>query len=89
VFQTLKGKIISSPVLKYPVFSQRFILTADASGEGLDAVLSQGEIGKDLPVVFASRTLNRAEKNYRTTERNFYHRVGACGISDPIYTGKR
>jgi hypothetical protein len=28
-----------------------------------------GEIGKDLPVGFASRTLNRAEKRYSTTEK--------------------
>jgi hypothetical protein len=41
----------------------------DASGEGLGAVLSQGEITKDRPVAFASRTLNQAEKNYSTTEK--------------------
>ena len=62
VFQTLKGKLITPPVLKYPDFHQSFILTTDASGEGLGAVLSQGKVGKDLPVAFASRTLNRAER---------------------------
>ena len=68
-FQTLKGKLLAPPVLKYPDFNERFILTTDASGEGLGAVLSQGEVGKDLPVAFASRTLNQAEKNYSTTEK--------------------
>jgi hypothetical protein len=68
-FQILKRKLISPPVLKCPDFNQRFILTTDASGEGLGAVLSQGEIGKDLPVTFGSRTLNRAEKSYSTTEK--------------------
>ena len=62
MFQTLKGKLITPPVLKYPDFHQSFILTTDASGEGLGAVLSQGKVGKDLPVAFASRTLNRAER---------------------------
>jgi hypothetical protein len=39
-FQALKGKLITYPVLKYPDFTQCFILTMDASGEGLGAVLS-------------------------------------------------
>ena len=68
-FQTLKGKLISPPVLKCPDFNQRLILTTDASGEGLGAVLSQGEIGKDLPEAFASRNLNRGEKSYITREK--------------------
>jgi hypothetical protein len=68
-FQTLKGKLITPPVLKYPDFGQPFILTTDASGEGLGAVLSQGEITKDRPVAFASCTLNQAGKNYSTTEK--------------------
>jgi len=31
-------------------------------------VLSQGEIGRDLPIPFASRTFKKAEKNYSTVE---------------------
>jgi hypothetical protein len=41
-FQTLKGKLISPPILKYPDFNQRFILTTDASGEGLGAAVTGG-----------------------------------------------
>ena len=62
-FQTLKGKLILPPVLKHPDFNQRFILTMDASGKGLGALLSQEEIGKGLPVAFATRNLNQAEKS--------------------------
>jgi hypothetical protein len=81
-FQTLKGKLITPPVLKYPDFDQPFILTSDASGEGLGAVLSQGKITKDRPVAFASRTLNQAEKNYSTTEKELLAICGECAISD-------
>ena len=68
-FRGLKNKLISPPILRYPDYSREFILTTDASNEGVGAVLSQGEIGKDLPIAFASRSLNKAEKNYSTTEK--------------------
>jgi hypothetical protein len=34
----------------YPDFTKEIILTTDASNEGLGAILSQGENGKDLPI---------------------------------------
>jgi hypothetical protein len=30
--------------------------------------MSQGELGKDLPISFASRSLNKDERNYSTTK---------------------
>jgi hypothetical protein len=68
-FQTLKDRLVSKPILQYPDFSKEFILTADASNDGLGAILSQGEIGKDLPVAYASRNLNKADRNYSTSEK--------------------
>lgn len=68
-FETLKQAIMSEPILQHPNFKEKFILTTDASGVAISGVLSQGEIGKDLPIAFASRTLNDAEKRYSTTER--------------------
>jgi hypothetical protein len=60
----------------------------DASEEGLGAVLSQGEIGKDLPVVFASRTLNRAEKSYSTTEKELLAIVWGMRYFRPYLYGR-
>ena len=88
-FHTLKGKLITPPVLKYPDFNQPFILTTDASGEGLGAVLSQGEITRDLPVAFASRTLNRAEKNYSTTEQELLAIVWGMRYFRPYLYGRK
>ena len=46
--------------------------TTHASKKGLGAVLSQiGEDGKERPVAYASRTLNKAEKNYTTHKLEF------------------
>ena len=49
-FETLKDKLVTAPILQYPDFSKPYILTTDASGIGLGAVLSQGEVGKDKPI---------------------------------------
>jgi hypothetical protein len=67
-FNTLKECLITEPLLQYPDFTRPFLLTTDASNEAIGAVLSQGPVGKDLPLGYASRTLNNAEKNYPTVE---------------------
>ncbi|CAF4830994.1 unnamed protein product [Pieris macdunnoughi] len=68
-FDDLKNKLISAPILIYPDFTNPFVLTCDASNYAISAILSQGEIGKDQPIAFSSRTLNKAEVNYSTTEK--------------------
>lgn len=68
-FESLKGKLISAPILAYPDFTQPFLLTCDASNYAISAILSQGPIGQDRPIAYASRTLNKAECNYSVTEK--------------------
>jgi hypothetical protein len=68
-FQTLKRKLMSQPILQYPDFSQEFILTTDASNEYAGAVLSQGDVGNDLPIAYVSRSFNKAEKKYSIVEK--------------------
>jgi hypothetical protein len=48
-FQHIKSQLTRQPILQYPDFSKEFVLTTDASSQGLGAVLAQGPIGKDLP----------------------------------------
>lgn len=68
-FETCKKLLTSSPILQYPDFTKPFILTTDASNVAIGAVLSQGELKRDLPVAYASRTLNAAENRYSTIEK--------------------
>lgn len=67
-FEKLKQALIKPPVLQYPDFSDgnHFILRTDASGQALGATLSNSN---DRPVAYASRALNKAEKNYCTVEK--------------------
>ncbi|GFW09687.1 retrovirus-related Pol polyprotein from transposon 297 [Trichonephila clavipes] len=63
-FDAVKATITKAPVLKLPDFKKPFELFTDASSIGLGAVLNQ----EQRPVVFASRTLSSAERNYTVTE---------------------
>jgi hypothetical protein len=67
-FDSLKQTLCLEPILQYPDFTKSFILTTDASNKALGAIVSQGEVGKDLPIAYASRILNKKESNYSTTE---------------------
>lgn len=68
-FDNLKSILIEEPLLQYPDFDRMFNLTCDASNFAIGSVLSQGPIGQDAPIAYASRTLNKAEQNYNTTEK--------------------
>ena len=77
-FVTLKELLTTEPLLEYPDFTRPFVLTTDASNEALGAILSQGPIGQDLPIAYASRTLNNAERNHSTTEKELLAILWAC-----------
>ncbi|CAK1595080.1 unnamed protein product [Parnassius mnemosyne] len=87
-FEVLKKKLTTSPVLAYPDFSKPFILTCDASSFAISAILSQGKIGKDRPIAFASRTLNKAECNYSVTEKECLAIVFGTKAFRPYLNGR-
>ena len=71
-FQKLKSILTSSTVLAYPDFTKPFSLTCDASNAAIGAVLSQGPIGQEIPIAFASRSLSKSEENYSTIEKKTF-----------------
>lgn len=68
-FSDLKSILSSSEVLAFPNFNKPFHLTTDASIYASGAVLSQEEQGRDKPIAFISRSLNKTEENYATNEK--------------------
>lgn len=64
--QSLKDALLANVVLAHPDFSRPFVLSTDASTDGLGAVLSQVAPGEDRarPIAFASKSLNKAQSNY-------------------------
>lgn len=88
-FESLKNKLVSAPILAYPDFSQTFLLTCDASNYAISAILSQGTIGQDRPIAYASRTLNKAECNYSTTEKECLAVIFGTKVFRPYLYGRR
>jgi ribonuclease HI len=65
----LKEKLTTAPILAHPDYTKPVIVHTDASTTGLGVVLSQKDNGqKEYPIVYLSRTLSPAEKNYSSTE---------------------
>nr|GEZ47107.1 reverse transcriptase domain-containing protein [Tanacetum cinerariifolium] len=68
-FRTLKDKLTEAPILIEPNWDQPFKLMCDASDYVVGAVLGQ-QIEKHFrPIHYASKTMNQAEANYTTTEK--------------------
>lgn len=64
-FEALKQRMVELPTLAYPDTEAPYDLHSDASDYGLGAVLVQ----MSRPIAYASRTLQPAELNYSTTEK--------------------
>ena len=70
-FQTLISKLTSAPILAYADYDLPFVIQTDASLEGLGAVLTQQQDGRERVVAYASRTLSSAEKKYPAHKLEF------------------
>ncbi|CAL9021123.1 unnamed protein product, partial [Prunus brigantina] len=68
-FNTLKLELTSTPIIKAPDWSLPFELMCDASNYALGAVLGQRVNKLPHVIYYASRTLNDAQLNYSTTEK--------------------
>jgi hypothetical protein len=68
-FETLKKTLTSTPIIQPPNWSVPFEIMCDASDYAVGAILGQ-RIGKIPHVIYyASKTLNDAQLNYSTTEK--------------------
>lgn len=88
-FNKCKELLTHAPLLQYPDYDKPFILTTDASNVALGAVLSQGQVGSDKPVAYASRTLSDTETRYSTIERELLAIIWATKHFRPYLYGRK
>ncbi|CAN6567563.1 unnamed protein product [Malus baccata var. baccata] len=68
-FKHLKEALTSAPIITPPDWSLPFELMCDASDYAIGAVLGQRKNKQPHVIYYASRTLNDAQLNYSTTEK--------------------
>ena len=69
-FDTFKDHLTRGPVLAVANPNKPYVLHTDASDFALGALLMQEDDNGDLhPIAYASKTLNSAQRNYDTTDR--------------------
>ena len=68
-FEELKSHLTTAPIVRAPNWQLPFEVMCDASDLAIGAVLEQREDGKPYVVYYASKTLNEAQWNYTTIEK--------------------
>jgi hypothetical protein len=68
-FRTLKSDLVSAPIIQSLDWSQPFEIMCDASDYAVGAVLGQRKEGRVHTVYYANETLNEAQLNYTTIEK--------------------
>ncbi|RVW42684.1 Retrovirus-related Pol polyprotein from transposon 17.6 [Vitis vinifera] len=68
-FDQLKQFLTTAPIVRAPNWQLPFEVMCDASDFAIGAVLGQREDGKPYVIYYASKTLNEAQRNYTTTEK--------------------
>jgi len=68
-FNILKNALVSAPVVQAPDWSLPFELMCDSSDFAVGAILGQRKEGRSYVIAYASKTLNDAQRNYTTTEK--------------------
>ncbi|XP_058211404.1 uncharacterized protein LOC131323568 [Rhododendron vialii] len=68
-FNKLKSSLTSPPIVQTPDWNLPFELMCDASDYAVGAVLGQRKDKNPYVIYYASKTLNEAQMNYSTTEK--------------------
>ena len=88
-FNILKEKLSTAPVITAPDWTLPFEIMTDASDYAVGAVLGQRRDKSFHTIYYASRTLNDAQVNYTTTEKELLAVVFAFDKFRPYVIGNK
>ncbi|KAL4271413.1 hypothetical protein GQ457_13G016290 [Hibiscus cannabinus] len=83
-FNLLKQKLVTAPIVEPPDWKLPFELMCHASDYAVGAVLGQKKGKIFHPIYYANKTLNDAQVNYTTTEKEMLAVSSPLTNSDPI-----
>ncbi|CAM8934263.1 unnamed protein product [Rhodiola kirilowii] len=88
-FDDIKAALTSAPIIQAPDWTQPFEIMCDASDYAVGAVLGQRKEKKPVVIHYASRTLDAAQQNYSTTEKELLAVIFALEKFRPYLLGSK
>ena len=85
----IKRQTEDPPILQHPDFEKPFVLTTDVSDVAFGAVSLQGEIGSDLPVSYARKSLCERDKNKSVIEKKLLGIYWGIQFFRPYLCGRK
>ena len=86
-WEKLRKKLISAPIISAPDWSKPIEIMCDASDFVIGHILGQRIDNKQHVIYYSSRSLNDAQMNYTTTEKEFLAIVFALEKFCPYLLG--
>ena len=86
-FEEIKSRWISAPIMTMLDWNEPFEIICDASNFSIGAVLGQRQNKVIKAIYYASYTLNNAQGNYTTMEKDMLAMVFSCDRFRPYIIG--
>ena len=86
-FEEIKSRLVSAPIMLTPDWNNEFEIMCDASDYAMGVVLGQRTEKIFKAIYYANKTLNEAQENYSTTEKEMLAMGFACEKFRPHILG--
>ena len=86
-FENIKSKLVEAPIMAKPDWTKEFEIMCDASDYAMGAVLGQKTDKMFRSIYYASKSFNKAQENYSTTEKEMLAIVFTCEKFRPYILG--
>ena len=86
-FEEIRSRLVEAPIMAKPDWTKEFEIMCDASDYAMGDVLGQKIDKMFRAIYYASKTFNKSQENYSTTEKEMLAMVFACEKFRPYILG--